>query len=212
MIRFSTRRAATRVRANGKETWVRVLLIGHPGSGKGTQGHKIADQYGVSYLSSGEVLRAQVAAGTDIGHQVALDLAEGDLVPDDVMLAALREPLSDALTSGGYVLDGFPRKVSQAEELQVYAARLGGAPQAVLWFDVEEAELLRRTRARAAKEGRNDDIDVVARHRIEVYQAATQPLIDYYRSKELLIHLDAAQPVALVADAVNKALAPFAVD
>jgi adenylate kinase len=192
-------------------TTVRVLLIGPPGSGKGTQGHQIAEQFGVSYLSSGEVLRAQVAADTAIGRRVARDLAGGDLVPDDVMLEALREPLSEALTSGGYVLDGFPRKVSQAEELQQHAARLGGEPQAVLWFDVEDTELLRRTRARAAHEGRNDDTDVVARHRIDVYRLATEPLIQYYRDKQLLIRIDAAQPVQDVTDAVNAALGPFAV-
>jgi adenylate kinase len=192
-------------------TTVRVLLIGPPGSGKGTQGHQIAEQFGVSYLSSGEVLRAQVVADTAIGRRVARDLAGGDLVPDDVMLEALREPLSEALTSGGYVLDGFPRKVSQAEELQQHAARLGGEPQAVLWFDVEDAELLRRTRARAAHEGRNDDTDVVARHRIDVYRLATEPLIQYYRDKQLLIRIDAAQPVQDVTDAVNAALGPFAV-
>jgi adenylate kinase len=189
---------------------VRVLLIGPPGSGKGTQGHLIAEHFGVSYLSSGEVLRAQVAAGTELGRQVERDLAGGDLVPDEVMLEALRAPLSDALTSGGYVLDGFPRKVSQAEELQQWAARLGGAPQMVLWFDVEETELLRRTRARAEREGRNDDLDVVARHRIEVYRQATEPLIQYYREMGLLVRIDASLPVDRVTDAVHAALGPFA--
>jgi adenylate kinase len=191
-------------------TVVRVLLIGPPGSGKGTQGHLIAEHFGVSYLSSGEVLRAEVAADTELGRRVALDLAGGDLVPDDVMLEALRDPLCNALTSGGYVLDGFPRKVSQAGELQEYASRLGGAPQAVAWFDVEEQELLRRTRARAAKEQRNDDVDAVARHRIEVYHQATEPLIEYYRAQQLLIRIEAAQSVEAVTAAVYEALAPFA--
>jgi adenylate kinase len=191
-------------------TAVRVLLIGPPGSGKGTQGHQIAEHFAVSYLSSGEVLRAQVAAGTELGRRVAHDLAGGDLVPDDVIFEALREPLSEALTSGGYVLDGFPRTVSQAEELQQYAARLGGAPQAVVWFDVEENELLRRTSTRAEREGRNDDIDAVARHRIDVYRLATEPLIQYYLAKDLLVRIDAAKSVDIVSDAINAALAPFA--
>jgi adenylate kinase len=126
-----------------------------------------------------------------------------------VMLEALRDPLCEALTSGGYVLDGFPRKVSQAGELQEYASRLGGAPQAVVWFDVEENELLRRTQARAAKEQRNDDVDAVARHRIEVYHLATEPLIEYYRAQQLLIRIEAALPVEAVTAAVYDALAPF---
>ena len=91
------------------------------------------------YLSSGELLRAQVAAGTPLGQQVADDLAAGDLVPDEVMLEALREPLHAAMTSGGYVLDGFPRNLAQALELETFAARIGGAPEIAVWFDVEDA-------------------------------------------------------------------------
>lgn len=186
-----------------------VLLIGPPASGKGTQGRRIADRYGVTYLSSGEILRKEVAAGTDLGRRVADDLAAGDLVPDELMLEVLRAPLQAALTSGGYVLDGFPRNVAQARELSAYAAELGGAPDAAVWFDVEDAELLRRTRSRAVAEGRVDDVDAVARHRIDVYNAATAPLIDHYRGQQLLIRIDAAKPVDEVTDAVLAALEPF---
>ena len=189
---------------------MRVLLIGPPASGKGTQGRRIAARFDVTYLSSGELLRAQVAAGTALGARIAADLARGDLVPDDVLLDVLRTPLEAALTSGGYVLDGFPRNVAQAKELETFAADLGGAPEAVLWFDVEEAELLRRTISRAKIESRSDDVDAVARHRIEVYAAATAPLIDYYRERDLLTRIDAAQPVEAVTADVLAALAPFA--
>jgi adenylate kinase len=188
---------------------VRVLLIGPPASGKGTQGRRIAAHFSVTYLSSGELLRAQVAAGTELGQRVADDLAAGDLVPDDLMLEVLRAPLDDALTSGGYVLDGFPRNVAQARELTAFAAKLGGAPQVAIWFDVEDAELLRRTRSRALNEGRVDDVDAVARHRIDVYVAATAPLIDHYRAQGLLVHVDAAQPVDEVTAVVLDALQPF---
>jgi adenylate kinase len=188
---------------------VRVLLIGPPASGKGTQGRRIAAHFSVTYLSSGELLRAQVAAGTELGQRVADDLAAGDLVPDDLMLEVLRTPLDDALTSGGYVLDGFPRNVAQARELTAFAAKLGGAPQVAIWFDVEDAELLRRTRSRALSEGRVDDADAVARHRIDVYVAATAPLIDHYRAQGLLVHVDAAQSVDEVTAVVLDALQPF---
>lgn len=186
-----------------------VLLIGPPASGKGTQGRRIATRYGVTYLSSGEILRKEVAAGTELGKRVADDLAAGDLVPDELMLEVLRAPLQAALTSGGYVLDGFPRNVAQARELSAYAAELGGIPDAAVWFDVEDAELLRRTRSRAVVEGRVDDVDAVARHRIDVYAAATAPLIDHYRAQQLLIRIDAAKPVDEVTDVVLQALEPF---
>jgi adenylate kinase len=188
---------------------VHVLLIGPPASGKGTQGRRIAARFAVTYLSSGEILRQEVAAATAMGQQVAADLAAGDLVPDDLMLEVLRAPLEAALTSGGYVLDGFPRNVAQALELADYAAELGGAPDAVVWFDVEDAELLRRTRSRAIAEGRIDDVDAVARHRIDVYAAATAPLIDHYGAQQLLIRIDAARPVDEVTDVVLAALEPF---
>ena len=136
-------------------------------------------------------------------------MAAGDLVPDDLMLEVLRAPLEAALTSGGYVLDGFPRNVAQALELAAYAAELGGIPDAAVWFDVEDAELLRRTRSRALAEGRVDDVDAVARHRIEVYVAATAPLIDHYRAQHLLIRVDAAKPVDEVTETVLTALEPF---
>jgi len=188
---------------------VRVLLIGPPASGKGTQGRRTAAHFSVTYLSSGELLRAQVAAGTELGRRVADDLAAGDLVPDDLMLEVLRAPLDVALASGGYVLDGFPRNVAQARELTAFAAKLGGAPEVAIWFDVEDSELLRRTRSRALSEGRVDDVDAVARHRIDVYVAATAPLIDHYRAQGLLIRVDAAQPVDEVTAVVLEALQQF---
>ena len=183
-----------------------VLLIGPPAAGKGTQGRRIAARFAVTYLSSGELLRTEVAAGTALGQQVAADLAAGDLVPDELMLEVLRAPLEAALTSGGYVLDGFPRNVAQALELAAYAAQMGGTPDAVVWFDVEHDELLRRTRSRALAEGRVDDADAVARHRIDVYTAATAPLIDHYRAQHLLIRIDAAKPVDEVTAIVLAAL------
>jgi adenylate kinase len=189
---------------------VHVLLIGPPASGKGTQGRRIAARFGVPYLSSGEILRMEVAAGSELGRRVADDLAAGDLVPDELMLEVLRAPLQEALTAGGYVLDGFPRNVAQALELAAYAAQLGGVPDAAVWFDVEDAELLRRTRSRALAEGRIDDVDAVARHRIDVYTAATAPLIDHYRAQHVLIHIDAAKPVDEVTQALLAELNPFA--
>jgi adenylate kinase len=188
---------------------VRVLLIGPPASGKGTQGRRVAVEFGVTYLSSGELLRAEVAAESTLGRRVADDLARGDLVPDDLILDVLRPPLEAALKSGGYLLDGFPRTVAQARALDSWASEVGGKPEAAMWFDVADDELLRRSHSRASIEGRADDAGAVARHRIDVYNAATVPLIDYYRQAGILIHIDAGRPIDEVAAAVDAALAPF---
>jgi adenylate kinase len=140
---------------------------------------------------------------------VADDLARGDLVPDELILDVLRTPMETALKSGGYLLDGFPRTVAQAQALDDWAAAIGGRPEAAVWFDVADDELLRRSRSRASVEGRADDVAAVARHRIDVYNEATAPLIDYYRQAGILIHIDASRPIDEVAAAVDTALAPF---
>ena len=190
---------------------MRVLLIGPPASGKGTQGRRIAAHFGVPYLSSGELLRAEVAAATPVGREVADDLARGDLVPDELILQALRPPLLKALSSGGYVLDGFPRTVAQARELDVAARELGGVPEVAAWFDVPDDELLRRTRLRATAENRVDDVGEVARHRIDVYNAATGPVLDYYRDAGILVRFDASRSIDEITAEVLARLEPFGV-
>jgi adenylate kinase len=190
---------------------VRILLIGPPASGKGTQGRRLASRCGVAYLSSGELLRTQVAAGTALGRRVEADLARGDLVPDEVILEVLETPLRTALAAGGYVLDGFPRTVAQAAALDAATTAIGGAPQVAAWFDVADDELARRTRHRAGVEHRSDDGEAVARHRQEVYRTATEPLLDYYRDRGILVRIDAGQPVETVEAGLLAALAVFGV-
>lgn len=190
---------------------MRVLLIGPPASGKGTQGRRLAARFGVRYLSSGDLLRAQVTAGTALGRRIEADLAAGDLVPDEVILDALDEPLRDALAGGGYVLDGFPRTLAQAKALDVAAEALGGAPQLAAWFDVADGELARRTRSRAGQEHRTDDVAAVARHRVEVYRAATAPVLDFYRDRGILARIDAERPVEAVEAELVAALDAFGV-
>lgn len=190
---------------------MRVLLIGPPASGKGTQGRRLAARFGVRYLSSGDLLRAQVAAGTAVGRRVEADLATGELVSDELILAALAEPLRDALAGGGYVLDGFPRTLAQAKALEIAATPLGGQPQLAAWFDVADDELARRTRSRADLEHRTDDVAAVAHHRIEVYRTVTAPVLEFYRGRGILVRIDAGQPVEAVEADLVAALDAFGV-
>jgi adenylate kinase len=176
-----------------------VLLIGPPGSGKGTQGERLAARLGLEHLAAGDLLRAEVAAGTPLGEQVAGLMQRGELVPDDVILELLMPRVLAASAASGYLLDGFPRTVEQAREARQLAARAGAGPDAVVYLDAPRAELVRRILARAEKEGRADDNPETVTNRLRVFDEATAPLIDHYRERGLLHVVNADQP----ADAVT---------
>src|SRR5436190_11925034 len=135
---------------------MRLLLLAPPGAGKGTQGERLAEHYGVRHLSTGEMLRAEVAAGTELGRAVSDHLAAGDLVPDDMMAEMLRGPLVEAAASGGYILDGFPRTLSQAHQAFELARDLGITVHAVIALEAPEDVLRERLLGRASA-GRADD-------------------------------------------------------
>jgi adenylate kinase len=166
---------------------VRILILGPQGSGKGTQAKRIADAYDVPHVATGDILRAAVADGSELGAQVRPILERGDLVPDDLMVGLIRERLVD---EDGFVLDGFPRTVNQAEALDRRLAEQGTPLEAALSFDVTEDELLRRLAGRAAAQHRADDAEQTIRHRLEVFAIKTRPLIDYYRHRRLLTMVD----------------------
>lgn len=174
---------------------MRVLLIGPPGAGKGTQARRIADHFGVGHISSGEIFRRHVTEGTAQGRAVAGYLERGDLVPDDLVLSMVGGEVIEASAAGGYVLDGYPRTVEQAETAYRLAEELGVTVQAVINLDVPEDELLRRLAGRAAREGRTDDSLETARHRIDVYMAKTRPLLDYYAGRGVLHTVDGSRPI-----------------
>ena len=169
---------------------MRLLLIGAPGSGKGTQGHALASRYGIEHLSSGEVLRTEVRAGTPVGREVAAFQRRGDLVPDQIVFDLLLPVVADAAARGGYILDGFPRTVPQAQEAFEVARRLEITLDAAIYLNVPEPVLLRRLMARA----RPDDTIEVIRHRLEVFTETTSPLIAYYRARGVLTEVDGDQP------------------
>jgi adenylate kinase len=170
-----------------------VLLIGPPGSGKGTQGERLAQRLGLEHIAAGDLLRAEVAAGTPLGRQVSEMMQRGELVPDVVVLSLLMPKVLAAAEGNGYLLDGFPRSVEQAVEARKLAEQADAGPDAVIYLDAPRDELVRRIVARAATEGRSDDNPETVRNRLEVFDEATAPLVDYYRGRGLLHVINADQ-------------------
>ena len=183
-----------------------VLLIGPPGSGKGTQGERLADRLGIEHLAAGDLLRAEVEAKTPIGQQVADLIQRGELVPDTIILTLLLPRVLAAANRSGYLLDGFPRSVEQAEAARNVAARATISPNIVIYLDVPRDELIRRILARAEIEGRADDNAETVQNRLRVFDDATSPLVDYYRNRGLLRIIDANQDADAVTDDILRAL------
>lgn len=185
---------------------MRLLLLGPPGSGKGTQAERLVETLGVRHISSGDLLRAEVDADTDCGRAVKQALADGDLVPDDVVLEMLRQPILEASAAGGYLLDGFPRTLAQAEAAADMAAEEGVLANAAIFLIAEPDALVGRLLARAKELGRNDDNEATIRHRIEVYASKTAPLREYYAERGILLEVDALQTVDGVTAAILRGL------
>ena len=169
---------------------MRLVVLGPPGAGKGTQAVQLADRYGCADVATGDIFRANVAEGTELGRAAQEYMDRGDLVPDDVVIAMVMERLAERDCQSGFVLDGFPRTVNQAEALDRQLVKLGTPLEAALSFDVTEEELLRRLAGRAAAQHRADDAEQTIRHRLEVFAVKTRPLIDYYRHRRLLTMVD----------------------
>ena len=166
---------------------MRLLLIGAPGSGKGTQATRLAEHFGLTHISSGDLLRQHVTEGTPLGKEVQQYVAHGDLVPDTLLMDVLRKPVVAASKSGGYILDGFPRTVEQAQIAYAVAKDLGVEAQVAVHLDVTREELVRRLLARGRG---SDDTEEVIEHRLEVYMEHTVPMLDYYESREELLRVD----------------------
>jgi adenylate kinase len=186
---------------------MRLLLVAYPGAGKGTQAAKLAAHYGIAHLSSGALLRSEVARGTKIGRIAADYLEKGDLVPDEVVLEMLAAPVLEAAERGGYVLDGFPRTLRQAEEAYSVAQQVEGIElQAVVHLDVSRHELRNRLLARAEREGRMDDTETTIEHRFEVFDLETQPLLGFYAKRGLVLEINGEQPVQEVFGDITAAI------
>jgi adenylate kinase len=186
---------------------LRVVLIGPPGAGKGTQAVRIAEHFGCADVATGDIFRANVAEGTPLGRTAQAYMDRGDLVPDEVVIAMVMDRLAEPDCDAGFVLDGFPRTVAQAEALDHRLAGLDTPLDAALNFEVTEEELFRRLAGRSAQLHRSDDTEQTIRHRLEVFAVKTRPLMDYYAHRGLLLPVDAIGPVEEVTGRILDALA-----
>jgi adenylate kinase len=179
---------------------MRLLLIGAPGAGKGTQAIRLAEHFGITHISSGDLLRKHIAERTSLGRSVRRYMERGDLVPDQIVMDMLRKPVIAATRSGGYVLDGFPRTVHQAETAYPAAQNLGVAVQVAAHLEVDHDELIRRllSRRRGA-----EDTQAVIDHRMRVYEEQTTPMLEYYAQREELIVVNGARPIDEVTNSLQ---------
>jgi adenylate kinase len=178
----------------------RLVLVGPPGAGKGTQAGTLSEKLGVPHISTGDLFRAHIGNGTDLGRSVQGFLDEGQLVPDEVTNEMVRERLAEQDTSGGFILDGFPRNIAQAEVLDEILAEAGQKLDAVVSFQIDEDVVVARLLGR----GRKDDNEEVIRHRQHVYRSETEPLLNYYR--DIVLTIDAVGEVNEVTNRVLNAL------
>ena len=183
-----------------------ILVLGPQGSGKGTQASCLSEDHGIPHVSTGEMFRAAIAAGTELGREVEPILATGDLVPDELTVALIRERLSQPDASAGFVLDGFPRNLAQAEELDAMLAEIGKALDAVLFFDLSDDVALERLLGRADDEGREDDSPEVIARRLELYHEHTKPVVEHYRATGKLVPLHAERSIGEVTSEIAAAL------
>jgi adenylate kinase len=163
------------------------LLLGPQGAGKGTQAKRISAEYGIPHVATGDMLRSAIAADSDLGRQVESIVNAGDLVPDDLMIALIRERLGQEDTEAGFVLDGFPRTTGQAEALDNLFGEIGRSFSVVFALQIPDGVAFERLRKRAELEGRADDTDEAIKRRLENYHRETEPLIEYYRTRGNLV-------------------------
>ena len=183
-----------------------LLALGPQGSGKGTQAQRISAAHGIPHVSTGDMFRAAIAAGTELGRRVEPILTSGELVPDDLTVALIRERLSEHDAGDGFVLDGFPRNLAQAEALDEMLSEIGRSLDAVLFFDISDEVAVERIRGRALEEGRDDDTPEGIARRLAIYHEQTEPVVERYRATGKLVPLHAERTVEQVSDEIEDAL------
>jgi len=187
---------------------MRIVLFGAPGAGKGTQASRLVTEFGLLHLSTGEVLRKAILDGTQLGLKAKSYMDEGDLVPDAVVIGIVKEALSSMNKSLGFVLDGFPRTILQAEELESFLKQQQRNLTHVVSLEVDEEELVARILSRAAQSqsARTDDSEVAIRKRFKKFATETLPLKKFYKDRHLLCEINGARPVDRVYEDLRSAL------
>lgn len=192
---------------------MRLILLGPPGAGKGTQAQRLVEKHRIVQLSTGEMLRAAVKAGTPVGLKAKDIMARGELVPDEVVVAIVADRIEEPDAHNGFILDGFPRTVPQAEALDRMLAAKNLDLDAVVELKVDEGILLKRIEnrieemLRRGEQVRADDNAEALKKRLDAYRAQTAPLIDYYANKSALRSVDGMAPIPTVSEAIDRVLA-----
>jgi len=185
---------------------VNLLVLGPQGSGKGTQASRLAEEREIPHVSTGDMFRAAIAARTPLGRRVEPILASGELVPDELTVALIRERLSEPDAIRGFVLDGFPRNLAQAEALDAMLTEIDRELDLVLFFDLDQVTSTERLRKRAVIEGRDDDTPDAIVRRLELYHEQTAPLVELYRASGRLVPIRAERTIDEVANEIADAL------
>ncbi|RAM38949.1 adenylate kinase [Arthrobacter globiformis] len=176
----------------------RILLIGPPGSGKGTQAHRLSGQLHIPEISTGDMFRSRLADGSPLGREIKEFLDAGNLVPDNLTTAMLRDRLQERDARNGFLLDGYPRTVSQMDDLDGILDATGNRLDAVVEITADDDEIVRRLLLRSDAEGRSDDTEDVIRHRLELYRQETEPVIARYGRRNLLVSVDGTADIDAV--------------
>jgi adenylate kinase len=190
---------------------VNILLLGPQGSGKGTQAKRISEAYGIPHIATGDILRAAISAGTELGRKVKPIYDRGDLVPDDLMIELIRERLAQNDTESGFVLDGFPRTMAQAEALDPMLREIVKELDVVFVLQLTDEHCIERLLKRARLEGRVDDTPEAIEKRLEIYHRETEPLIEWYRIRSNVVTVHADRSVNEIFAEIQQALEQAAV-
>lgn len=185
---------------------MKLILFGPPGAGKGTQAKIIEEKFNIVQLSTGDMLRSVVASGSDLGNQFKALMDEGKFIPDDLMIEMISDRIAQDDCANGFILDGFPRTLPQAEALDKMFAEKGYQFDAIIEIKVDEAILVDRIKARAAETGgeRSDDNEETLRKRLAVYHDLTAPVLPYYEAKNMLRTVDGMQPIDQVSSEIMR--------